>query len=51
MNHRILRNHPHMWRFIQFMQAEEKIFRELYSSGPPVRRKNKIHAQLEDKNV
>jgi len=24
MNHRISRNHPHIWRFIQFMQFEEK---------------------------
>ena len=24
MNHRIACNHPHTWRFIQFMQAEEK---------------------------
>ncbi|CAF0960239.1 unnamed protein product [Adineta steineri] len=24
MNYRISRHHPHMWRFIQFMQSEEK---------------------------
>ncbi|CAF4109715.1 unnamed protein product [Adineta steineri] len=24
MNHRISRHHPHMWRFVQFMQGKEK---------------------------
>jgi hypothetical protein len=38
MNHRILRSHPHMWRFIQFMQAEEKNLQRIvlqWSSGAP----------------
>ena len=29
LNHRITRNHPHIWQFIKFMQTEEKQFQRI----------------------
>ena len=29
MNHRISRNHPHIWQFIKFMQTGEKQFQRI----------------------
>ena len=48
MSNRILRNHPNIWRFIQFMQVEEKRFETIvaqWSTGASKKKNILIEAK------
>ncbi|CAF3239279.1 unnamed protein product [Rotaria sp. Silwood2] len=52
MNHRISRNHPHIWRFIQFVQSEEKNVQTIvlqWSSGAT--KKQNVRATAKQKRI